>query len=77
MSDLLIELSQKALSLSLDERAQLAEELLRSLHGAIDPDVDAAWDQEIRRRVAEVESGAAKLIPAADVFAQVRRTLGR
>jgi putative addiction module component (TIGR02574 family) len=35
--------------------------------------VDAAWDAEIKRRIAEVESGTAKLIPAEEVFARLRR----
>lgn len=77
MSDLLIELSRMALSLPPDERVQLAEDLLSSLHGPGDPDVQAAWDDEIRRRLAELEAGTAKLIPAADVFAEARRLIGR
>ena len=77
MSDLLIELSRKALSLPPDERMQLAEDLLSSLHGPADPDVQAAWDAEISRRLGEVEAGTAKLIPAADVFAEARRLIGR
>ena len=42
------------------------------------PVVDAAdWEQEIRRRVDEVNSGTAKLVPAEDVFAEARRIVGR
>ena len=77
MSELLAELSAKALSLSASEREQLAEDLLMSLQGEVDPEVDAEWDQEIQRRLAEVEDGTAKLIPAADVFAEARRIIGR
>lgn len=69
------ELSQKARSLSAEERARLAEELLASLHESPDPDVEAAWDEEIRKRIEEVESGRVQLIPAAEVFAEVRRLL--
>ena len=77
MSDLLIELSRKALLLPADEREQLAEDLLMSLQGEIDPEAEALWDQEIQRRAAEVESDVAKLVPAADVFAEARQILGR
>jgi hypothetical protein len=35
-----------------------------------DPGVDAAWDEEIARRVATIESGAATLVPADEVFAK-------
>jgi len=76
MSDLLIELSHKALTLPPGEREQLAEDILASLQGDTDAEVDSAWDQEIRRRVDEVNSGTAKLIPAEDVFAEVRSIVG-
>lgn len=74
MSDLVDELSRKARSLSPEERVRLAEELFSSVQGA-DEDVDAAWAEEIKRRLDEVESGTAELIPAEEVFAEVRRRL--
>ena len=76
MSDLIAELSAQAKALPPDERARLAEELLASL----DPhetEVEAAWDEELRRRIDEVERGTVELIPADQAFAQVRRALGR
>ena len=75
MSDLVTELSQRARELAPEDRARLAEELLASLEGDLEPEVDAAWDAELCKRIAEVESGAVKLIPADEVFARVRRTL--
>jgi putative addiction module component (TIGR02574 family) len=60
--------------LTAEERVRLAEELLATVE-VTDPEADTAPDEEIRRRVAEVESGAAKLIPAEEVFAEVRRRL--
>ena len=62
-----------ALELSPEERAQLAQRLLSSL--TRDPEVEAAWDVEIRRRVGELESGAMNAIPAEEVFAEGRRRL--
>ena len=47
------------------------------LQGDTDAEVDAAWDQELRRRIDEVNSGTAMLISAEDVFAEVRRIVGR
>lgn len=76
MPDLVAELTAKAQALSPRERARLAEELLASL----DPhevEVEAAWDDELRRRIDEVERGAVELTPASQAFAQVRRALGR
>lgn len=77
MSTLVEELSSRAKALSAEDRARLAEELLDSLHGESDADADAAWDREIERRVAQVESGAVELIPAEEVHAQARRLMRR
>ena len=64
-------LSREALSLSPEARVQLAEELLATVQD-VDADVEAAWDEEIKRRVAEIGNGTAKLIPAEKVFAEIR-----
>jgi putative addiction module component (TIGR02574 family) len=69
MSSLLEELSQKARTLTADERRQLAHELLESVEREVAPDIQAAWDAEISKRVACYERGDAKLIAAEDVFA--------
>lgn len=74
MTTLVDELSQKALELPPEERVRLAERLLATVHD-VDAEVEAAWDQEIQRRLAEIDSGTAKLIPAEEVFAEVRRIL--
>jgi putative addiction module component (TIGR02574 family) len=73
MSALLDELSERARQLPAEERAQLVQALLESIDQDGDPDVLAAWDQEILSRIASYESGQAKLIPAEDVFAAARR----
>ena len=75
MSTLRDELAMKALALSVEERVQLAQELLESVEREADPDVEAAWEAEIARRIAEFERGDAKLIPAEEVFAEARRLL--
>lgn len=76
MTDLVAELSARAKALSPAERARLAEELLASLDPH-DAEVEAAWDEELRRRIDEVERGTVQLVPADQAFAQVRRALGR
>lgn len=75
MPDIVAELSQRARELAPEDRARLAEELLASLEGDLEPEVDAAWDEELRKRITEVGSGAVQLVPADEVFARVRRTL--
>ena len=56
------ELLQKALTLPDKERAELAGNLLASLEVSVDPDADAAWQEEITRRLREVESGQVKTV---------------
>jgi putative addiction module component (TIGR02574 family) len=74
MTDLVAELSAQAKSLPPEDRARLAEELLASLdpHEA---EIEAAWDEELRRRIEEVERGIAQLVSSDQAFAQVRRAL--
>ena len=56
------ELLQKALALPENERAELAGNLISSLDTTVDPDVDAAWQQEVARRLDEVQSGEVKTV---------------
>jgi len=74
MADLVDELARKARALPPEERVRLAEELLATVQ-EVDPQVEAAWDEEIKRRIEEIDSGRAKLIPAEEVFAEVRRLI--
>jgi len=67
------ELEEQARKLSAEERAQLADALLESLHETRIAEVEAAWTVEIERRVAAYERGEATLVPADEVFAKARR----
>ena len=73
MSALLDELSKRAKQLVVDERAQLAQELLESVEQEAAPEVQAVWEAEIASRVAKYERGEANPIPATDVFEAARR----
>ncbi len=73
MSALLVELSRKAQTLTVEERAQLAQELLESVERDADPEVQVAWETEIASRISRYERGEAELIPAEEVFAAARR----
>lgn len=66
-------LEAEALKLSAEERARLADRLLASLFE--DPEIEEAWAAEVDRRIAEIESGRAQLIPAADAIARARLAL--
>ncbi len=61
-SPALEKIRSQALNLSESERAELAHNLVVSLDGPVDPDAEKAWDAEILRRLAEIDSGTANLI---------------
>ena len=73
MSALLDELSKKAKQLAIEERTQLAQELLESVEQDADLEVLASWESEMASRIAKYERGEARLIPAAEAFAAARR----
>jgi len=77
MTTLVEELSARAKTLSVQDRVRLAEELLASLDQEPNSEVDVAWDREIQRRVAEVESGTVALVTSEDVHAEARRLIRR
>jgi hypothetical protein len=54
------------------ERAELAYFLIHSLDEGEDPDAEAAWDEELNRRGAEIDEGTAIGEPAAKVFRELR-----
>jgi putative addiction module component (TIGR02574 family) len=51
---------EEALELQPADRARLAHAIIASLDEA-DPDAEALWAEEIRRRVDEIEAGTAEL----------------
>jgi putative addiction module component (TIGR02574 family) len=61
------ELLKRALSLPVSERADLAGSLIESLEETQDESVAAAWDEEVARRMADIDSGKAKMIPWEEV----------
>jgi putative addiction module component (TIGR02574 family) len=76
MSQTYAELEREARLLSAEERAQLVDALLESLHDEKIAEVEAAWAVEIERRVSAYERGEAKLVPAEEVFAKARTITG-
>jgi putative addiction module component (TIGR02574 family) len=64
---------EAALKLDADERGRLVEELSASLNGL---ELSAEWEDEIRRRVDDVESGRVEPVSGAAVFARLERRFG-
>ena len=69
------EILAAALALEPAERATLARELLESLEEPVTVDVELAAD--LRRRIAEIESGKVQAISWAEVKARIARRRAR
>ncbi len=72
MSASLKKIEEQAKALSAEERAKLAEAMLESLHTPVS-EIEAAWAEEIERRVAAFDRGEIPAYAAEDVFAEARR----
>jgi len=55
-------LLEQALALSIEEQEALAETLISNLSGRVDERVIAAWDDEVKKRIVDLDSGRAKTI---------------
>jgi putative addiction module component (TIGR02574 family) len=74
MDAMLDELEAQAMKLTVRERGELVHRLLVSLDGEPEDtpeQITKAWDEEIARRVAEIDAGTAVLIPEEEVFAEI------
>jgi putative addiction module component (TIGR02574 family) len=60
-------LLEQALALSIEEREALADSLISNLDGKVEEGVQAAWEAEIGKRVADLDSGKAKTTSWAEV----------
>lgn len=78
MAALLKEIEDQALQLSPQERGKLIHRLIVSLEGPAEDTPEAiaqAWDEEIARRVAEIDAGTVVLIPHEQVMAEIEEVL--
>jgi len=66
-------IAENALKLPRSARAYIAEILIESLEVEDDFDVSDEWMEEIRKRCRQIDEGKARLIPAEEVFARLRR----
>jgi putative addiction module component (TIGR02574 family) len=66
------ELIEEVASLPVEERAIVADSILRSLNPP-ESDIDRKWVQVAQRRLEELRSGQVKPIPGEQVFAKVRK----
>ncbi len=68
------ELATKAMELSGEARALLAEKLVESLDQEI---VDKIWLAEVKKRRDEVRSGRVKPVPGIEVMESVRKAIDK
>jgi putative addiction module component (TIGR02574 family) len=66
---------REALSLPIQERAQLAEQLLSSLDTLSEAETEQLWFQEAARRAAEMDQGLVQRIPADTVRREAQALL--
>ena len=69
------ELAIELLALPAADRALLATQLISGLDESSDPDAEALWLEEARRRSAEIAAGSVVCRPAEDVFRDARKSL--
>jgi len=68
-------LVKELLSLPMPSRAFLADRLVESTDNYADPDIEAAWHRDVKRRLQEYEEGKVKGIPSRQVFREARKGL--
>ena len=69
------EIEDSALSLNIKDKARLADKLLQSIHGKIDPEIEQAWIDEVQKRKKSLKSGKASLHSASDVLNEAKKRL--
>jgi len=73
LPDTVTELVARGKALSAQDRTLLVELLRESLDEPLDPQVEEAWREELRRRTAAYERGEVTLHDADDVIAEATR----
>ena len=75
MPKALEEVTKEAMDLPPRQRLALAEFLLESTDGAVDPEAEAAWDSEIRDRIRAVDEGRVIGVAYEDVMRAAEKRL--
>jgi putative addiction module component (TIGR02574 family) len=75
MTEQAANLLQKAFSLSEEERAEFVCSLIDSLDTTADAGAEEAWNEEIRRRIGDLDSGGAKTVPWEEVRSRISSKL--
>lgn len=68
-------LKRELLDVDPTERAEVAEDALRSLDGTAYGELSPTWEEEIRRRLRAADDGSAELLPGDEVFREIEADL--
>jgi putative addiction module component (TIGR02574 family) len=60
-----------------EQVAEVVDRLTSALHTDVEPEVETAWKQETRRRLAELENGKVQAIPGDVVSRRIHKIVGR
>ncbi len=66
------DLITEAMSLPVEDRAILADTILKSLNSP-DSEMDRTWAAVAKRRLAELRSGQVEALPGDELFARIRK----
>lgn len=69
-------LRSQMLTLSDAERAELARDLIKSLDAPYENNVQDAWEVEIQRRIAQIDSGQAELLDRNEFRKRMQARIG-
>jgi putative addiction module component (TIGR02574 family) len=68
------QITQQALALPADVRAELAEKLWASLEGAEQAEIDKAWAEEADRRMKAIEAGEMEVVDGSEIRKLLRES---
>lgn len=73
MRDQVVELAERGKALAPEDRSRLVDLLLESLHEEPLAEVEAAWDEEVERRLAAYDLGEIPAVDGEQVLGKARR----
>lgn len=76
-SQIMERLLKEALGLPEADRAEMARNLVKSLDGPADLTAAEDWDQEIERRIEQIDAGTAQTIDRKEFSRRLKERIGR
>jgi putative addiction module component (TIGR02574 family) len=70
------EIVEETRQLPPDVVVELIDRIMLTLHGGMEPEVEAAWKSEIHRRIDEIRAGKVHGVPLEESLARARKIAG-